>query len=54
MLGAHRLGDVWYNSRMETKMSSSVADLSDDQRKLLESLIGKPLSAEEVVYGSSG
>ena len=35
---------------METKLSSNVADLSEDQRKLLESLIGQPLSAEEVVY----
>jgi hypothetical protein len=35
---------------METKLSSNVADLSEDQRKLLELLIGQPLSAEEVVY----
>jgi hypothetical protein len=35
---------------METKLSSSVADLSEDQRKLLESLIGQPLGADEVVY----
>jgi hypothetical protein len=35
---------------MEMKLSSNVADMSEDQRKLLESLIGQPLSAEEVVY----
>ncbi len=35
---------------MGTKLSSNVADLSEDERKLLESLIGQPLSAEEVVY----
>jgi hypothetical protein len=35
---------------MESKLSTNVADLSEDQRKLLESLIGQPLDAEEVVY----
>lgn len=35
---------------METKLSSHIADLSEEQRKLLETLIGQPLSAEEVVY----
>ena len=37
-------------AHMETKLSSNVADLTDEQRRLLESLIGQPLNAEEVVY----
>jgi hypothetical protein len=35
---------------MEMKRSSAVADLSDEQRKLLESLIGAPLEPEQVLY----
>jgi hypothetical protein len=34
---------------MGTRISSNVSDLSEDQRKLLETLIGQPLSAEEVI-----
>lgn len=32
------------------KRSSNVADLSDEQRKLLESLIGLPLEPQQVLY----
>lgn len=35
---------------MESKLSSNVADLSDDQRKLLESLIGQQLKRDQVLY----
>jgi hypothetical protein len=35
---------------MESKFSSNVADLSDDQRHVLESLIGQPLHRDQVLY----
>ena len=35
---------------MESKLSSNVADLSDDQRQLLETLIGQPLHRDQVLY----
>ena len=35
---------------MESKLSSSVADLSDEQRQLLESLIGRQLQPDQVLY----
>ncbi|HUY36836.1 MAG TPA: hypothetical protein VMV69_29220 [Pirellulales bacterium] len=35
---------------MESKLSSNVADLSDDQRQLLELLIGQPLRRDQVLY----
>ena len=35
---------------MEMRLSSNVADLSDEQRTLLESLIGLPLQPEQVLY----
>lgn len=35
---------------MQSKLSSNVADLSDDQRKVVESLIGQQLRREQVLY----
>lgn len=35
---------------MQSKLSSNVADLSDDQRKVVESLIGHKLRREQVLY----
>ena len=35
---------------MEAKLSSNVADLSDEQRRVLESLIGQPLLENQVLY----
>jgi hypothetical protein len=35
---------------MERRLSTNVADLSDEQRKLLESLIGLRLQPEQVLY----
>ena len=35
---------------MESKLSSNVADLSDEQRQLLESLIGQRLRSDQVLY----
>jgi hypothetical protein len=35
---------------MATKLSSNVADLSDEQRRTLEALIGQPLSRDQVLY----
>jgi hypothetical protein len=35
---------------MEMKLSSNVADLSDEQRQLLESLMGLRLQPEQVLY----
>ncbi len=35
---------------MEMKLSSNVADLSDDQRQMLESLIGLRLQPDQVLY----
>jgi hypothetical protein len=40
----------WYNFRMGTKLSSHVIDLSDEQRRMLESLIGQPLQNDQVVH----
>jgi hypothetical protein len=35
---------------MQSKLSSNVADLSDDQRTVLESLIGQQLRNDQVLY----
>ena len=35
---------------MESKLSSNVADLSDEERQLLESLIGQQLRRDQVLY----
>jgi len=35
---------------MESKLSSNVADLSDEERRLLESLIGQQLRSDQVLY----
>jgi hypothetical protein len=35
---------------METRLSSNVADLSDEQRQLLESLTGLRLEPDQVLY----
>jgi hypothetical protein len=35
---------------MESKLSSNVADLSDEQRRMLESLIGQELRRDQVLY----
>src|SRR5487761_1422700 len=35
---------------MATNQSSNVADLSDEQRRLLESVIGQPLRRDQVVH----
>lgn len=35
---------------MESKLSANVADLSDDQRRVLESLIGQELRPNQVLY----
>jgi hypothetical protein len=40
----------WYNCRMGTKLSSHVIDLSDEQRRMLESLIGQPLQNDQVIH----
>ncbi len=41
---------VWYNLNMDTRLSSNVADLSDEQRKTVEALIGQPLRSDQVLY----
>ena len=35
---------------MATNQSSDVADLSDEQRRVLESVIGQPLANDQVVH----
>jgi hypothetical protein len=35
---------------MERKLSSNVADLSDEQRKTLETVLGQPLQRDQVLY----
>lgn len=35
---------------MESKLSANVADLSDDQRRVLESLIGQELRPNQVLF----
>ncbi len=35
---------------MKSKLCSNVADLSDEQRRLLESLIGQELQRDQVLY----
>jgi hypothetical protein len=35
---------------MDTRLSSNVADLSDEQRKTVEALIGQPLRSDQVLY----
>jgi hypothetical protein len=37
---------------MSMNHSSNVADLSDEQRRVLESVIGQPLANDQVVYWS--
>ena len=41
---------AWYYSDVESKLSSNVADLSDEERQLLESLIGQELRHDQVLY----
>jgi hypothetical protein len=35
---------------MATNQSSNVADLSDEQRRVLESVIGQPLRSDQIVH----
>ncbi|HJT32354.1 MAG TPA: hypothetical protein VJ783_09955 [Pirellulales bacterium] len=35
---------------MATNLSSNVADLSDEQRRILESVIGQPLQSDQTVH----
>lgn len=37
-------------TQMITNQSSNVADLSDDQRRVLESVIGQPLHRDQVLH----
>src|SRR5580692_2211316 len=39
-----------YTLDMETKSFSNVADLSSEQRLAVESLVGRPLAVEEMVF----
>jgi hypothetical protein len=40
----------WYNTGMETKPFSNVADLSATQRQAVESMVGRPLQGEDMVF----
>ena len=41
---------AWYTLIMETMSFSNVADLSQEQRLAVESMVGRPLQAEDRVF----